>query len=806
MKKKLTGFLAALFALTFAFSGCGGSANTSDSSQSSSQTESSVENSSSEETSNDDTSSDDITSSEDSSSSDTSSEDSSSDDASSDDSSSSPDDEVEEEPKEITDYVDFVVDVEAGRDIRVLQLTDVQTISADQKRYESRFSGSGKTDIFNGYQKYIAQVIEGYNPDFIIMTGDNVYGEFDDSGEQFLELISFMDSFEIPWSPVFGNHDNESNMGVDWQCDQLEAAEYCLFKQRELTGNGNYTVGLTQGGELKRVFYMLDSNGCGNMSAASFANGHSKKTVGFGSDQFAWYTESMEEVTDAFPDVALSMAFHIQIYAFERAMAQYGYRASTIRANPINLDNHPKAQEVGDFGYIGREAKGPWDSNYAVWNSIQEYGVDSVFVGHEHCNSASIEYEGVRLTFGQKSSTYDRYNLLQSDGSIKDSSATGAGEPIMGGTYFTLDQEDGSIKDAGLYLYDHDLGYENPNPSTNEKITIDNIPEWATVTEFDFNGTDFDTSVKTSGIYGAAAQKVEDTSTVPEGFAGGVYSYTTDNLTCTGIKFPQTVNANKLLAVFVKMYVTDYTVTSGKSPLLRIYNATENAILIEKAYSSFGGETGKWVYADILELMQGAKGIITDDGVLNPFTFLYRFYGASAGTVYFDSITVVSEGNPYEFDSVEGRPSAEAYGTTYYQYELSEFADATGVLQGGERKVVSLAESAFSLKFTMNAEIFAGKLCVYGFTNESDPTSGVCVTITKTQVSINSVTASKTIQLEKDYEVEIGFISLYNGNTGYIFVKINGTMVAWELVDTYGKTAGNFAFIADKTNDSITLS
>lgn len=153
-----------------------------------------------------------------------------------------------DEPVPVKDLVDFTVDVEEGRDIRVLQLTDVQTISAEQKRYPNRISDSGKADTYLGYQRYIGQVIERYDPDFIIMTGDNTYGEFDDSGEQLVALIEFMETFEIPWAPVFGNHDNESNMGVDWQCEQFENAEYCLFKQRTLTGNGNYSVGITQGG------------------------------------------------------------------------------------------------------------------------------------------------------------------------------------------------------------------------------------------------------------------------------------------------------------------------------------------------------------------------------------------------------------------------------------------------------------------------------------------------------------------------------------------------------------------------------
>ena len=157
----------------------------------------------------------------------------------------------------IADYVDFTVDVPEGRDVRVLQLTDIQTISGEQRRYPGRITDTSTADTVERYKKYIGQVIERCKPDFIIMTGDNVYGEFDDSGERFLEMVEFMESYRIPWAPVLGNHDAETFMGVDWMCDIYEKAEYCLFKQRTLTGNGNYTVGITQGGRLLRVFYIF---------------------------------------------------------------------------------------------------------------------------------------------------------------------------------------------------------------------------------------------------------------------------------------------------------------------------------------------------------------------------------------------------------------------------------------------------------------------------------------------------------------------------------------------------------------------
>ena len=706
----------------------------------------------------------------------------------------------ENEPKEITDYVDFVVDVETGRDIRVLQLTDVQTISCDQKRYADRVSSSTPADTFTGYERYIGQVIQRYDPDFIIMTGDNTYGEFDDYGEQFLHLISFMDSFEIPWAPVFGNHDNESNMGVDWQCQQFEESEYCLFKQRELTGNGNYTVGLTQGGDLKRVFYMLDSNGCSSMSAISYANGHSKREVGFGDDQILWYSQSMEEINEAYPQAQLSMAFHVQISVFEDAFKQYGYNASTIQANPINLDTMDAAKAAGDFGYIGRALKGPWDKDHKVWNTILKYGVDSVFVGHEHCNSASVSYQGVRLTYGQKSSTFDRYN----------SDANGA---IMGGTYINLSEQDGTIASAGLYLYDKALGYEKPEDSSGgaeeeKEITMDTIPEGATVTTFDFNGTDFDTTVYTETIKTANAKIVTDVTGVPEGFEGDVYAYKTNNLGCVGIKFPNKVNANSLMAVFVKMYVTDYTITSGKTALLRIYNDKANNILIEKAYSQLGGEMGSWVYVNILELMKGASGIIAD-GELAPFTLLYRFYGETEGTVYFDSITVVSNGDMYVADQpdtpTEDRVSTTVRGEACYQYTLDEFEKAQGELPGGRTRLLSIDKNSYSLKFKVTPEVFSGQLCVYGFLTEDAPRAGLCVTFTSTSVQINSVSAKQNFALGCEYDVEVGFVQLFNGNTVYVFVKVNGNLVTWELVEAYGKTAGNIAVVSKKSSDSFVL-
>ena len=348
---------------------------------------------------------------------------------------------------------DFMVEIPAGRAPIVLQLSDTQIIDGAQSR-PNKSEGDKityATELIKQYcYDYLTEIITVTKPDFIIITGDLVYGEYDDNGSVFKAFVKFMDSFQIPWAPVFGNHENESAMGVDWQCEQLENAKYCLFEQKELTGNGNYSVGIMQDGKIKRVFYMLDTNGCTNASEASLQNGHTSMSAGFGSDQIEWYTEQIKELKALSPETKISFAYHIQQAVFGEAYKKYGFDQST-KYQDIYVDYQDNHTE-GDFGYLGRQMKDPWDSNKTIYNGMKELGVDSIFVGHEHCNSASVVYEGIRFQYGQKSSEYDRYNAITDTGEIVASQIWNKmGTPLVGGSVIVLSEEDGSIADAYIY-------------------------------------------------------------------------------------------------------------------------------------------------------------------------------------------------------------------------------------------------------------------------------------------------------------------------------------------------------------------
>jgi hypothetical protein len=356
---------------------------------------------------------------------------------------------TEAEDKLAMEQVDFIVSVPADRQAVVLQLTDPQIIDASQARTADRLS-----PVLQEYwaadkkeercYSYLREIITETKPDLILVTGDIVYGQFDDNGSAFAEFVAFMESFGIPWAPVFGNHENESKMGVDWQCEQFVNAEHCLFVQRTLTGNGNYTVGIEQGGKLTRVFFMLDSNGCGEPSRETQKNKQMRIEPGFSMKQTSWYKGLIKDLKALSPDTKISFAFHIQFDTFGDAFALYG----TTGAEEIFIDYADNKRE-GDFGYIGYEHYHVWDDNQRIWKNLKELGVDSIFVGHEHANSASIVYEGIRLQYGMKSSAYDSINYIDAQGNVADEYYS-TNTPWVGGSVMPLDA-DGNIVNPYIY-------------------------------------------------------------------------------------------------------------------------------------------------------------------------------------------------------------------------------------------------------------------------------------------------------------------------------------------------------------------
>lgn len=313
------------------------------------------------------------------------------------------------------DEVDYIADFYKEK-IKILQLTDIQLQNTYGARNEVRkwqiqtafFQDKVDNAEIRAWQ-YVDEAINASRPDIIVLTGDSIYGELDDIGRMWLELCEKLDSYKIPWLIVFGNHDNESGKGVMWQIEQLEKSEYCIFSRGTVTGNSNYSVLIKANGEEKFMLYLLDTNGCRTipsnpgegLMSDNVDIAYIEQKSGIYSDQLDWMEYTAECVNEKYDLNLPSLLFyHIPSGEAREAVEKHypnGWNNNTFIPN-----------KNGDSG-IAKE-------NYMLekfplfWETAKKISCKGMFVGHQHLIATSIKYDGIRITYGLKTGTYDYHS------------------------------------------------------------------------------------------------------------------------------------------------------------------------------------------------------------------------------------------------------------------------------------------------------------------------------------------------------------------------------------------------------------
>ncbi len=313
--------------------------------------------------------------------------------------------------------------------MRVLQLTDMQTIDLTHIRNATRdrqikgaYFKNGVCGMEERTYAHVRALVKETGPDLILLTGDNVYGEFDDAGVMMRELIALMESLEIPWAPVFGNHDNESRMGVNWQCAQFEAAPHCLFARGNVTGNSNYMIYLENEGKPTFALAMLDSNGCHNVgNPIAPEEGVQPDNIDYdllthenciAADQVAWYREAVRGLPNA-------IFLHIQIHAFYEALQRkYGY----VHGTDVATDRE------GDVGFYPEHMpEGRFvDPDHALFETARKAGCRAIFAGHQHRVDSMVRWQGMTLGYGLKTGFCTYWRGGATGGTLHEISADGS--------------------------------------------------------------------------------------------------------------------------------------------------------------------------------------------------------------------------------------------------------------------------------------------------------------------------------------------------------------------------------------------
>ncbi len=301
---------------------------------------------------------------------------------------------------ERTDFIE--VDMPSDNSaLRVLQITDVQVDSPGKKT--------------NVAYDDITKLIESQKPHLIILTGDNVQGVFNDMSLK--GLIKHIDSFKIPWTLAWGNHDTEGRADGAYLSDMVVNldSEYCLYEAgpSNIKGYGNHVINIVNGDELIYSMQIIDSNRSVKIN---------KKTSAYdyiGYDQIAYFEYMHTQSERIYNQSVNSMAFYhippveVKTY-YNELMKKYHPEYKNEGAIPVL-----KAGEVSEilFGEF-REPIFSSSHNSGIMASGLLTNTTHSFVGHDHVNNASLMVGSQQVTYGMKLGISSYHNLDMQGGTM----------------------------------------------------------------------------------------------------------------------------------------------------------------------------------------------------------------------------------------------------------------------------------------------------------------------------------------------------------------------------------------------------
>ncbi|MBR5523727.1 MAG: metallophosphoesterase [Clostridia bacterium] len=230
----------------------------------------------------------------------------------------------------------------------------------------------------------IKELVARHNPDLITVTGDMAYPGHYHSYEMLAQLL---DSFGVPWTIVWGNHDHQDGIEPILQAAALfKKHPLCLFEDGDPAyGNGNYILAVNEGDTPITALFMLDSH-----NSIEFTNENGEKKWAYAKlwpEQLAWIGEQAGKLKDNGYKDGLMM-LHIPLYAYR------------VAAKTVFTDG--RCGHVDGYGDLN-EPICSHPTEDGVLATIKESGlITHVLAGHDHCNDFMIPYEGVEMMFACK--------------------------------------------------------------------------------------------------------------------------------------------------------------------------------------------------------------------------------------------------------------------------------------------------------------------------------------------------------------------------------------------------------------------
>lgn len=249
---------------------------------------------------------------------------------------------------------------------------------------------------------FILNTIEKYDPDLVVLGGDNTVGPKETKAQAVEELVAPFVETETYFAVNFGNHDDEQGVSRDelLALYQQYGGKYCLTEDvvPELTGTGTHNLPVLSSDGSRYAFnvWTFDSNGY-----------HSDENVsGYDcvhEDQIEWYKQTAAALAQANGgEVVPAMAFQHIIVAevYEALFLPYPSALAvpeiTKTVDGVTYSFTPQYDRITS-GLV-MEFPCPGAVNYGQFDAFLEVGdVIATFSGHDHINTFTVPYKGIDI-------------------------------------------------------------------------------------------------------------------------------------------------------------------------------------------------------------------------------------------------------------------------------------------------------------------------------------------------------------------------------------------------------------------------
>ena len=282
------------------------------------------------------------------------------------------------------------------RDLKIVQLTDVHIGGGIMSVKKDKMALNA-----------VAAMLTAEKPDLVVITGDLVYpvpfqaGTFN-NGISTDMVITLLEKLGVYYTVCFGNHDSElySDYTREKIADKYANPDlkYSLFQKgpEDVDGYGNQVIKVKNSkGIVTNAFFTIDSH--------SYIDGDflgiQWKYDNIHENQIEWYKECVLAIDAANKAIDPDCPMFTSLCFFHIPLEEYGIAWQEYKAN-----GYKDTENVKHFagGYYEKDEKsycGVYSDNF--FETALELGsTKGIFCGHDHENNASIEYKGIRLTYG----------------------------------------------------------------------------------------------------------------------------------------------------------------------------------------------------------------------------------------------------------------------------------------------------------------------------------------------------------------------------------------------------------------------